>query len=76
MREVTIFTNHGCSACHAAKEFMSQHGVAFVEKNIGEDMAARDELINAGFRAVPVIRVGDESMIGFSAPKLRKMLGL
>ena len=28
-----------------------------------------------GFRAVPVIRVGDETMLGFSAVKLRRMLG-
>jgi hypothetical protein len=29
-----------------------------------------------GFRAVPVIKVGAETMVGFSAPKLRKMLSL
>jgi hypothetical protein len=29
-----------------------------------------------GFRAVPVIKVGDETMLGFSAVKLRRMLGL
>jgi len=57
-------------------DFMSRHGIPFVERNIGDDPAARDELINAGFRAVPVIRVGDETMVGFSAPKLRKLLGI
>jgi len=56
--------------------FLSQHGIPFVERNIGDDPAARDELINAGFRAVPVIRVGEDSMVGFSAVKLRKMLGI
>ncbi|MGO9454068.1 MAG: glutaredoxin family protein [Candidatus Binataceae bacterium] len=76
MQEVTIFTNHGCSACHAAMSFLSQHGVPFVERNIGDDPAARDELIKAGFRAVPVIRVGEESMLGFSPMRLRKLLGL
>lgn len=76
MQQVTIFTNHGCSACHAAMSFLSQHGIAFVERNIGDDPAARDELISAGFRAVPVIRVGDQSMVGFSAVQLRKLLGI
>jgi glutaredoxin 3 len=74
--EVTIYTNVGCSACHQAKEFLSQHNVSFVERNLADDPAARDELINLGFRAVPVIRVGNETMLGFSAVKLRKMLGL
>jgi glutaredoxin 3 len=74
--DVVIYTNVGCSACHQAKEFMAQHKVAFVEKNIANDDAARDELISLGFRAVPVIKVGSETMLGFSAPRLRRMLGL
>jgi glutaredoxin 3 len=74
--EVTIYTNVGCSACHQAKEFLSQHNVSFVERNLADDPAARDELINLGFRAVPVIRAGNETMLGFSPVKLRKMLGL
>ena len=56
--------------------YMTQHGIPFVERNIGDDSDARDELIRKGFRAVPVIVVGDETMIGFSEPKLRKLLGI
>lgn len=74
--EVVIYTNVGCSACRQAKDFLSQHNVSFVERNLADDLGARDELVNLGFRAVPVIRVGDETMLGFSAPKLRRMLGL
>jgi glutaredoxin 3 len=74
--EVVIYTNIGCSACRQAKDFFAQHQVSYVEKNIADDPAARDELIGLGFRAVPVIRVGAETMLGFSAPKLRRMLGL
>jgi len=29
-----------------------------------------------GYRAVPVIKIGDETMLGFSAPRLRRMLNL
>jgi len=47
-----------------------------VERNIGDDPAARDELINGGFRAVPVIRVGAETLVGFSPAQLRKLLGI
>jgi glutaredoxin 3 len=74
--EVVVYTNIGCSACHQAKDFLTQHKIAFTEKNIANDDAARDELIKMGFRAVPVIKVGNETMLGFSAPKLRRMLGL
>ena len=74
--EVVIYTNVGCSACQQAKEFFKAHNVGFVEKNIANDDATRDELLSLGYRAVPVIKVGGETMVGFSAPKLRKMLGL
>jgi glutaredoxin 3 len=74
--EVVIYTNTGCSACHQAKEFLAQHNVSFVEKSIAKDPALINELAGMGFRAVPVIRVGNETMLGFSAVKLRRMLGL
>jgi glutaredoxin 3 len=74
--EVVIYTNVGCSACVQAKGFLKEHGVGFVEKNIADDPEARDELLGLGFRAVPVIKVGNETMLGFSAPRLRRMLGL
>ena len=73
---VLIYTNIGCSACHQAMDFMTRHGVNFVERSLADDPSARDELIAMGFRAVPVIKVGNETMVGFSAPKLRRMLSL
>ena len=74
--EVIIYTNTGCSACHQAMDFLTTHKVPFVEKSLATDPVARDELVAMGFRAVPVIRVGNETMLGFSPVKLRKMLGL
>jgi glutaredoxin 3 len=74
--EVTIYTNTGCSACHLAMDFMTRNGVSFTEKSLADDPAARDELLAMGYRAVPVIKVGAETMVGFSVPKLRKLLSL
>ncbi len=73
---VVVYTGPGCSACKQAKQFLTQHGVEYVERDIGDDPAARDELIAMGYRAVPVIKIGDETMLGFSAPRLRRMLNL
>ena len=74
--EVVIYTNTGCSACHQAKEFLTNNNVSFVERSLATDPTARDELIELGFRAVPVIRVGEETMLGFSPVRLRRLLGL
>jgi glutaredoxin len=57
-------------------DFLTTHNVPYVEKSLATDPVARDELVAMGFRAVPVIRVGNETMLGFSPVKLRKMLGL
>jgi len=43
---------------------------------VSQEPGALDELIKRGFRAVPVIFVGEESILGFSEPKLRKLIGL
>jgi len=76
VEQVVIFTNVGCSACHQAMDYFTRNNIPFVERNIANDPTARDELLSRGFRATPVIQVGNETMVGFSEPKLRKMLGL
>lgn len=72
--DVTVFTQNGCSACHNAMEYLKRHNVKFTEKNISIDDAARSDLISRGFRSTPVIMVGSETIVGFSEPKLRKLL--
>ncbi len=73
---VTVFTMHGCSACNHAKEFLARNGVEFTERNVSEDSKAREELLAMGYRAAPVIKVDNQTMLGFDADKLRHFLGL
>ena len=73
---VTVYTMHGCSACNHAKEFLTRHGVEFAERNVSEDSEAREELLAMGYRAAPVIKVDNQTMLGFDAEKLKQFLGL
>lgn len=73
---VTVYTMHGCNACNHAKEFLSRNGVKFTELNVSEDAQAREELLAMGYRAAPVIKVDNQTMLGFDAEKLRHFLGL
>ena len=60
-----------------AKEFLSSHGVEFTAKNVAEDSAALDELVaRTGRRAVPVIMVDDEVVVGFDRGRLQRLLGI
>lgn len=50
--------------------------MAFTERNVTADPTAREELLRLGFRATPVIRVGEELVVGFDRGKLERLLGL
>jgi len=56
------------------KEFLSREGQTFEEKNIEEDVAAYDELMALGARAIPVTVIGSAVVIGFDQTRLRAAL--
>jgi len=58
-----------------AKEFLSQRGVPFVEKDVSRDPVAAQEMVRrSGQRGVPVIMVDDQVIIGFNRPLLEQAL--
>ena len=48
----------------------------FVEKNIRQDPAALQELIQLGAMATPATKIGDEVVIGFDPRRLAQLLNL
>ena len=59
------------------KEFLSHHKIPFTDRNVAEDLAAMEELVEKiGRRATPVILVDDEVIVGFDRGKLERLLGL
>ena len=74
MSKVTIYTSSTCPHCHTAKDYLTEKGVDFEEKNVGNDAEARKELIQKGYMGVPVIIVGDEEIQGFDKEKLEELL--
>jgi len=74
LRKVTIFTTEWCGVCRKAKSYMTSHGVAYDEFDIEKSRSAKAKFDQLGGRAVPVILVGKEKMIGFSPSKFEAML--
>lgn len=59
------------------KEFLSDHGVAFTDRNVAEDPEARATLLTTtGRQATPVIVVGAEVIEGFDRGRLQRALHL
>lgn len=76
MKKVEIYTSETCGYCHAAKDFLKQHSISFVEHNITKDSGARRELISKGYRSVPLIIVNGIEIPGFDKERLSELLNL
>lgn len=76
-KTVTIYSTPVCHFCHAAKDFFAANNVAYTEHDVAADAEKRQEMIEMTQQmGVPVIRIGDDVVIGFDEPKLRELLGL
>lgn len=74
-KQVTIYTTPTCHFCHAAKAFFDETGVVYQDFNVMEDQEKRKEMIDmTGQMGVPVIRIGDEVVIGFDQGKIQELL--
>lgn len=56
------------------KEFLSQLGLEYVERNVEQDDSAYAELVAHGWRAVPVTLIGQRAVKGFDEAALRAAL--
>jgi glutaredoxin 3 len=63
---VTIYTKSWCPYCQAAKELLTQKGVAFDEIEITGKAEQRDEMVKraGGATTVPQIFIGDTHVGG------------
>jgi len=62
--------------CMRTKEFLSQKGISFEERDVSKDEAALEELQKLGLMTTPVILIDGDTVVGFDRAKLSKMLGL
>lgn len=74
MSNVIIYSSNSCGYCVLAKEYLQEKGVSYEEKNVSTDPAARKELIQKGYRGVPVIVVNGEEIVGFDKARLEELL--
>jgi glutaredoxin-like YruB-family protein len=74
--KVTVYTATGCPHCKAAKEFLTNNGVSFTEKNVAEDESAARELSERGIQSVPTIDTGEKTITGFDRSELKAALDL
>lgn len=75
--DVTIYSTPVCHFCHAAKDFFKANNVEYTEHDVAADADKRTEMVEmTGQMGVPVIKIGDDVIIGFDEPKLKELLSL
>jgi len=60
--------------CGRVKEFLSQKGVPFTERDVSQDEKALVELETLGVMTTPVTVIDGETVIGFDWANLERLL--
>lgn len=73
--KVIVFSSPTCGFCHMAMEYFDKKGVAYTEKDITVDQDALTFVLEKVGQAVtPIIKIGDEIVVGFDRPKIDEAL--
>ena len=73
--KVTVYSTTWCGFCHQAKKYFDSIGVKYTDINVEEDQKAAEEMVKkTGQMGVPVIEVGETTVVGFDRPKIDKLL--
>jgi len=72
---VTVYSTSWCGFCHQAKKYFDSIGVKYSDINVEEDPKAAEEMVKkTGQMGVPVIEIGDTTIVGFDRPKVDQAL--
>jgi len=60
--------------CDQAKEYLSQKGIEFQERDIAQDPSALADLKKLGYMTTPMIVIDGSVIVGFDADKIDQVL--
>ena len=74
-KKVIIYSTPTCPYCKRAKDYLSQKGIPFVDRNVAQDRdAAKEMMQKSGQMGVPVIIIDSEVVVGFNQALVDKLL--
>ena len=77
MPKVKVYSTATCPYCVTLKEFLKEKKIEFEDIDIGEDVEAREEMINkSGQMGVPVVEIDGQIIVGFDKEKISQLLKL
>jgi glutaredoxin len=76
--DVVLYCTSWCPTCRRAREFLKQHGIAYVEIDIGKDRAAAARVRQwaNGNETTPTFNIKGTIIVDFDQDRLKQVLGL
>ena len=76
-KKVEIYSTPTCHFCTLTKDWFKEKNVEYIEHNVATDMDKRTEMMEiTGQLGVPVIKIGQEIIVGFNPSKMSEILKL
>jgi glutaredoxin 3 len=73
---VIVYTSPTCPYCAMVKEFLSQRGITFEERDVSRDPSYAQELVSStGQMGVPVTIMNGQIVVGFDRGRLEQLTG-
>jgi glutaredoxin 3 len=73
---VIVYTSPTCPYCTMVKEFLSQRGISFEERDVSRDPSYAQELVSStGQMGVPVTIINGQIVVGFDRGRLEQLIG-
>jgi glutaredoxin 3 len=72
---VIVYTSPTCPYCTMVKEFLSQRGISFEERDVSRDPSYAQELVSStGQMGVPVTIINGQIVVGFDRGRLEQLI--
>lgn len=75
-KKVIVYMADWCPWCHKAMDFLTEHKIPFVARNVDEGKYAEESMKKSGQASIPVIDIDDKIVVGFDVKKLKGLLGI
>ncbi len=76
-KNIIVYATDTCPYCKLVKEYLTSKNIVYTIKNVGTDLAAREEMIKkSNAMSVPVIDIDGTVILGFDKAKINNVLGI
>ena len=73
---IILYTAPGCPWCHVAKNFLDEHRIEYIEKDVSNPDYATELIQKTGQTSIPVLDIDGQIVRGFDKEKIQELLNI